>query len=559
MQIAREIFVKSDIRLALRALLMAICAGICCSLVIYSNSNAVAGYVLGAISLGLLITAIVVLLRPVPDDRACAVTPHIVIPAPLIRKGLDTQKEPITYFMHLERFGGDVQYISERRMGLIKKAWFNEQQWHDLLTSLPANPVLETDKKHAVPRLSIAIYVLLCLLFFCFSFQSELVATMQQLQYGAFNWALAKQGELYRLVSHAFLHANFFHFAGNATALALAAGALQKSYTNLSMLALMTSSALVAVTLGTLTTNVVIILGASGVVFGLFGFLTAAQREKDQRLHPFARPLRYKVILSVLLLELVLIFMFKWYGGTVHLVGFVSGALYYYGFEARNPWITNQLARSALQWLSVGLLALGTGQWLENLYHNHKAPYEFVDELMSFDDPVFTGVAGLVVPDNPDVTEAQVVSTKQQALSHIEAWDYNALAVARADLWLGNTEDSRKRLRTESAKRPDNELAQAIWLAAELQGLESNRPLLADNTLPPGNGGALLVSEQGDYLARLRYSDRPRDLNQDIIRPPFRRWALIGQLEDMPEEAQGTWPLKANQYRTRDSAMPTEH
>ena len=178
---------------------------------------------------------------------------------------------------------------------------------------------------------------------------------------------------------------------------------------------------------------------------------------------------------------------------------------------------------------------------------------------MSFDDPVFTGVAGLVVPDNPDVTEAQVVSTKQQALSHIEAWDYNALAVARADLWLGNTEDSRKRLRSESAKRPDNELAQAIWLAAELQGLESNRPLLADNTLPPGNGGALLVSEQGDYLARLRYSDRPRDLNQDIIRPPFRRWALIGQLEDMPEESQGTWPLKANQYRTRDSAMPTEH
>ena len=559
MQIARQIFVQSDIRLALRALLMAVCAGICCALVIYANSSTVAGYALGGVSLGLLITAIVVLIRPVPDERTFAITPNIVIPAPLIRKGLDTQKEPITYFMHLERFGGDVQYITERRMGLIKKAWFNEQQWHDLLTSLPANPVLETDKKHPVPRISIAVYVLLCLFFFWFSFQSELVATMQQLQYGAFNWALAKQGELYRLVSHAFLHANFFHFAGNAIALALAAGALQKSYSNLSMLALMTSSALVAVTLGTLTTNVVIVLGASGVVFGLFGFLTAAQREEDQRLHPFARPLRYKVIVSVLLLELVLIFNFKWYGGTVHLVGFFSGALYYYGFEAPNPWLKNRHARSSLQWLCVGLLGLGTGQWLVNLYHNHNAPYEFVDQLISLDDPVFTGVAGLAVPDNPDVTQAQVVRTKQQALSHIEAWDYNALAVARADLWLGNTEDARQLLRVESAKRPDHELARGIWLAAELQALAANRPLLVDNRLPPGSGGALLVAEQGDYLARLRYADRPLDLSKHILRPPFRRWALIGQLEDLREESQGIWPLQANQYRTQDSAMPSEH
>ena len=559
MQLARQVFTKSDIRLALRALLMSLCAGICCALAIYSNASDVAGYALGGVSLGLLITAIVILLRPVPNERTCAFTPHILIPAPLIRKGLDTQKEPITYYMHLERFGGNVQFITEQRTGLIKKAWFNEEQWRDLLASLPPTPALESDKKHPIPRISIATYVLLCVLLFWYSFQSELAATVQQLQYGAFNWTLAKQGELYRLVSHAFLHANFFHFFGNVITLSIIAWALQKPYTNLSMTALMTSSGLVAVTLGTLTTGALIILGASGVLFGLFGFLTAAQRDKDQRLHPFVRPLRYKVIVSVLLLEVVLIFTFKWYGGTVHLVGFVSGALYYYGFEARNAWIASQLARTGLQWLCVGWLVLGTGQWLINLYQNHRAPYEFVDQLMSFDDPVFTGIASLAVPDNPDVTEDQVIGAKQQAQSHIESWDYNALAVARADLWLGNTEDARRLLRIESAKRPDSELARAIWLAAEAQGIEDHRPLLPNNTLPPGNGGALLVSEQGDFFARLQYRDRPIDLTKHILRPPFRRWALIGQLEDMPEESQGTWPLKANQYRTRDSAMPTEH
>ena len=147
-----------------------------------------------------------------------------------------------------------------------------------------------------------------------------------------------------------------------------------------------------------------------------------------------------------------------------------------------------------------------------------------------------------------------MLTAKARALANEGIVEYNSIAVARADHWLGNNEAALARIRKTSIELPDDDLVISLWLAIEQANLGTTRELLPDNHLPAGTGAAYIVTEQGDYLARFNLRDQPQNLSSKIKRPAYRNWHLIELTDALPRDAQGIWRLKPNQFRTRNSA-----
>ena len=554
MQLPEEAFSKRKQSIILRIALMAACSTVCLTLgLVYLDSTG-SVWILGLVTGVLVATAFWVATWRIPGDRTVQFSPSIKIPAPLILRGLDTASEPIEYWKHQAFFGGEIAFTTRTRMGSIKRSWFTEEQWCELLEHLPQNSTISKEiEKEGLRGCFVALFAL-CAALHWLGNPIEVYAAANRLIMGGYNPTLALSGDLYRSLSYSFLHINDLHLIANWSVFLLLATALRKSYSNFSLIALMGSSAILSVVVGTQLSAFEIVVGTSGIVMGVAGFLVAAQYKNDSRLHPLHRITQHKYLYVYLIFEIAISIIYKSYGGMVHIAGFLVGAGYYLLFESEGLTKSIKASRKKYQWaINLMVMAL-TLQWAVTTYQIYASPYQFVDQLIRSENPVLTMVGALAVPDNPDATADQVLTAKKRALANEEAIDFSSIAVARTQFWLGENKEALERIRRDSTIYVDDNLVISLWLAIEQANLGTNRNLEIVNSLPAGTGAAYILSEQGDYLARFRLSSEPQDLSQKIKRPAFRHWQLIALTESIPSKAEGIWRLTSNRFRTRKSA-----
>lgn len=530
------------------------CSTVCLAVGFIYFDSELTLWILGLVTTALVAIAIWVATWSTPDDLTVQFAPTIKIPAPLILRGLDTASEPIEYWNHQETFGEEIAFTTRSRMGSIKRSWFTDEQWHELLEHLPQNSPLSKEIENESLRSCFVVLFVLCAALHWLGNPLEIYAAANRLLMGAYNPTLTLNGDFYRSLSYSFLHLNNLHIIANWSVFLLLATALRKSYSNFSLIALMGSTAILSVIVGTQLSVFEIAVGTSGIVMGVAGFLVTAQYNNDSRLHPLHRVTQHRYLFVYLVFEIVISLIYKSYGGMVHIAGFLVGAAYYQLFEREALTESIKASRKKYQWAINLMMAALTLQWAIATYQTFRAPYSFIDQLVHSKNTVLTMVGALATPDNPNATETQVLTAKTRALANEETIDYNSIAVARADLWLGNTKPALERIRRDSIRHADDDLVISLWLAIEQANFDVNRNLLPDNRLPAGEGAAYILSEQGDYLARFRLGPHAQDLSRKINRPAYRKWQLIALTESIPSEAEGIWRLKPNQFRTRKSA-----
>jgi len=554
LQIPKEAFFKRKLSIILRILLMAGCSAAFLALGLIYFDSELAHWSLALITGALVVSALWVATWRTPLDRTLQLSPTIKIPAPLILRGLDTAREPIEYWKHQELYGEEIAFTTRSRIGSIKRGWFTDEQWNELLDHLPQNSPLGKGTEAEGLRSCFVVLFALCAGLHWLGNPLEVFAAANRLIMGAYNPNLTFSGDLYRSLSYSFLHINDLHIIANWSAFFLVATALRKGYSNFSLVALMGSTAILSVIVGTHLSVFEIAVGTSGVVMGAAGFLVTAQYNNDSRLHPINRVTQHKYLYLYLAFEIAISITYKSYGGMVHIAGFLAGSGYYLLFEKEALSESIKAGRKKYQWAINLIVAALTLQWAVATYQNYRMPYQFVDQLVHSDNPVLTMVGALATPDNPIATTDQVLTAKMRALANEEAIDYNSVAVARADFWLGNNKQALSRVRKDSIRHGDDDFVISLWLTVEQANLEAPGKLLPNNHLPAGTGTAYILSEQGDYLARFRLGSQPQDLSRKISRPKYRRWRLIGITDSIPAKAEGIWPLKSNQFLTRKSA-----
>lgn len=159
-------------------------------------------------------------------------------------------------------------------------------------------------------------YVLIATNVLMFGAQKAVPAVYQELVL----WpvGIARDGEVYRLVTSAFLHADLMHILFNMWALYVVGPALEQWLGRTRFIGLYTLSGLGGSVLVYLLTPVnVATLGASGAIFGLFGATLAMSR----RLNFDAR-----WVVGLIVINLVITFVVPGISWQGHIGGLVTGA-----------------------------------------------------------------------------------------------------------------------------------------------------------------------------------------------------------------------------------------
>jgi len=141
---------------------------------------------------------------------------------------------------------------------------------------------------------------------------------------GALIPALVAQGEWWRLITHAFLHANVLHIGFNMYALYLIGPILEQIYGHVETFVIYMLCALGGGVLTVITNQPGYTVGASGAIFGLFGLGFAVWRFRRLVLNP-----QHRAILSqigfLIVLNLVLTFAIQGISWTGHIGGLAVG------------------------------------------------------------------------------------------------------------------------------------------------------------------------------------------------------------------------------------------
>ena len=141
---------------------------------------------------------------------------------------------------------------------------------------------------------------------------------------GALVAQLVAEGEWWRLITHAFLHAGLLHIAFNMYALYLIGPILEQIYGHLETFVIYMLCALGGGVLTVITNQQSYTVGASGAIFGLFGLGFAVWRFRRLVLNP-----QHRAILSqigmLIVINLVLTFAISGISWTGHIGGLVTG------------------------------------------------------------------------------------------------------------------------------------------------------------------------------------------------------------------------------------------
>lgn len=548
MEIDPAVFRRKKINSSLRILLMAACAFSLVWITQWSNLPTQVGYGFAGIGTLLAVISIVTICSPVTKNRTIEVAPHLSIPAPLLWKGLDTRLDPLVYWQYLKGKNSSILFATNQRIGQIEEHWFTPEQWQLLLANLPELPATTNQSKSEELSWPPVLLAALCALVHYGLPALTNIDYFQWLVNGGYNAELLLDGQSYRALSAAFVHGGKLHLLTNALGLVVLASALGRAFSLRSMTSLLVISGIVSVTLGSLTTNATVTLGASGVMMGLFGFLVGAQRSSDQRLHPINRIPRQKFLYLLLLLELGLSLRFEWYGGAVHLVGIVTGYLYYRWLE-NTPNVA--ATKAVLQNAALSLGGVLTIWWLAATWFTYQQPERFARQLIDLQHPGLTAISAAALPDLPGVTLGSVRHGLLSAHKQLPHETLNSLAIARSNHWLGNTDAALESLRKLTGQYPGNELLHPLWLSVERDAAQQRPGLATINHQPANHQTTYLVSTDYNWVARLRLRHAPTPLADISDRLARHSWYLAGVSSVPAPGSYGMWPVPEAHYPTR--------
>jgi membrane associated rhomboid family serine protease len=131
-------------------------------------------------------------------------------------------------------------------------------------------------KDFLITPILIHLNVLIFLLLFFFGYGFMHVKGVDLLRFGASFKPLVSQGEIWRLLSSIFLHGGFLHLLMNMFALFFAGLFLEPLLGKWRLLSLYVFTGIVASIASFMWYDATISVGASGAIFGLYGYFIAA-------------------------------------------------------------------------------------------------------------------------------------------------------------------------------------------------------------------------------------------------------------------------------------------
>ncbi len=137
--------------------------------------------------------------------------------------------------------------------------------------------------------------------------------------------ALTLSGEPWRLVTSMFLHAGLLHIAMNMFALYSGGRAAETVFGRRSLLAIYLATGLVGGVATLTKTAMLVTVGASGAIFGVFGAIFAYSVAHRAQLDPEVRAKQMKSMGTFVALNLVIGFSIPQISLAAHIGGFVSG------------------------------------------------------------------------------------------------------------------------------------------------------------------------------------------------------------------------------------------
>lgn len=173
--------------------------------------------------------------------------------------------------------------------------------------------------KYNATSILIAINILIFALMYILGNGSEDTATL--LVFGANYGVLVKSGQIYRLITSAFVHIGIFHILCNMYALKEVGNEIEKFYGTKKFLLIYFVSALFGSMASCIFNPEYISAGASGAIFGLFGSLLYFGMQYRATLDGILR----SPIMGVIFINLVISFLIPGIDVTAHIGGLIAG------------------------------------------------------------------------------------------------------------------------------------------------------------------------------------------------------------------------------------------
>src|SRR2546423_631342 len=164
----------------------------------------------------------------------------------------------------------------------------------------------------------------------------------------AFPWRIA-DGELWRLITCTFLHGSIIHIAFNAVLFLRFSTVIDNWLGPWFALFFYVFLALSASAAELLVSPFVILVGASGVVYGLFGFLWVLSRRRDDAAEAANKHIA-ETLFGWLIICAVINFFDGNIGNTAHVMGLLLGWLVGQIFVARKKWRIPLTLATILVW-----------------------------------------------------------------------------------------------------------------------------------------------------------------------------------------------------------------
>lgn len=531
--------------------------GICVAIVALTGITAEQTPIAGTISALLLTIAAFMfgssLYKSFPSESA-TLHPVLKLPKSLINGGLNCADEPIEYWICNPLQKSNIILGTKYRRLELHRSCLSEEQWTNIVSALPPDRKLTMPEIREAFSPALLIYSLLLTATHFLLDQPAELPLFNYLAHGGYNATMLADTDFYRMLSYSWVHANDLHLWVNLFALLVMAQTLGKSFSNATLVTVLITTAVISALIGNLGKDFNVLVGASGAIMGLFGFLCSAQKNRDERLNPLYRVARQKLLYLLLLAELALSLSYSWYGGTVHIVGVVTGYGIYklmQRFAHKPHW----QARS--QW---SILSLGCVLFLSWGVHTYQAinhPKQLAERALNTEDPFLVFLASTALPDLPNATRTEVLAARQQTIDLLSDNELKPWPLARIDYWLGDNTSALAKLRSFSALEPGSEEVRGLWLSVERDiavNTELGDPI---SILPAGPATAYLISAKLDVFARINLPIQQTPVSAVFPGQRNPNWHLLSLEEPLIKprnEVYGAWPIPTHRFRTAQTA-----
>lgn len=233
------------------------------------------------------------------------------------------------------RFGSTVRPLvtARERRGLQERAAsaspLSPELTQPILTSLEREARLPSmlTAWQAPGPLSIALFVINLVTYALTSWSGDLSNGAHLERIGAASRQLIEEGQVFRLFSSAFLHANWLHLAFNMGALVLVGGVVERLLGSAAFLFVYLAAALVGSAAGVYFGNAQFLVGASGAIFGLIGAAALTVWRARGELPPRWLARNRRIYFNIIVANIGLSFAVTFVSASGHVGGLVAGAV----------------------------------------------------------------------------------------------------------------------------------------------------------------------------------------------------------------------------------------